>query len=575
VTGYTAACATTSDIMFLKNLISPALLRKMAGPASYARGEAYLAKGAVRKLDCTGEAANAIVQGNEPYRVLVWSHAGKLEFSCSCPFASDMGACCKHFVAVGLALAGAPMPEPAGAAQPAGRHDAWTELGNYLRRRDVDTLAQWLLDAARNDPQLQRKLMGHIAPVAFDESALRKLIERSTDVPDYVSWDEANDVVAQLQERLEELLHARTVATAPRLVPLLEHAFERLDRVLELVDDRSGFAADVLTGLGEAHAETCELAGVDPETLAGRLFELAINSASDLWDFGPNDYAAALGEAGRQRYREILQAAWKAQGQNNRPTGTSSIIDRFMLELADGDVDMTVDILSRDLGGVHRYRRIAETLHGAGRIEQAIDWVRRGLEAWPDRLDRTLCNMLVEHDLAKGQGAQAIALRFRQLAQAPALEAYQALAATAQVAGEWPACRERAWETIADCIRKAGITGRTLHVAIALWERDIDLAREHANAGECAPDELHALAQALEPDWPDEAFEYYRRLVHHAMESGRGAPNDVYAEAFGNVQCIVRLLDRLDRAVERARYIAHLRIEYKRKRNFVKLLDTL
>lgn len=555
--------------MLLKNLITPTLLRKLAGPISYARGETYLAEGAVRTLDCTGDVASAIVQGTASYRVRIWTRADGLEFSCTCPFASDKGACCKHFVAVGLALAGMPSPPPTDS------RDVWTELGNSLRGCDVDTLAQWLLDAARHDPQLRRTLMARFIPAVFDESALRELIDSSMDVPDYVSWGEADEVVQQLEDMFEDLLQARTAATAPRLVPLLEYAFERLDGILEQIDDSSGAAVDVLTRIGAAHLETCELAHADPEALAGRLFGLATHSVMDLWNFGPNAYATVLGDTGRQRYREIVRVAWENQAQGGRSSMAASIIDRFMLELADGDVDLIVDILSRDLGGVHRYRQIAEALRDAGRMEQAIGWARRALEAWPARLDRTLCNMLADYDLATGHGGQAIALRLRELEQSPTLEAYRALVVTAQAAGEWPACRERAWETIEGCARKADTAERTVHVAIALWEQDLDLAREHANAGECAPAQLHALAQALEPAWPDEAFEYYRRLVQHAMEFRRGAPNDLYAMAFEYVQCIATLLDGLDRAAERARYIAHLRTEYKRKRNFIKLLDTL
>lgn len=561
--------------MILKDIVTPAQLRKLAGPQSYERGEAYLARGAVRMLHCTGNEATAIVQGAAAYHVRIRANGKNMQYECDCPFALDTGEICKHLVAVGLALHDA-SAVAAGTETNAVCRDPWAELDNYLRGLDTGTLADLLLDAARDDRQLRRKLMKMATPVAFDEQALRELIDETMDeVPEYVHWREAGDVALSMEEMLGELLRARTAATAPALVPVLEYAYERLDSIMEQVDDSDGGMGDVLTDIGKAHLETCELARLDPEALAARLFELATRPDMGLWDFGPNAYAAALGEAGLRRYREIVQAAWNALPSTGAESDDAYSISRLMLELAGNDVDLTVDILSRDLGGSHQYRRIAEALRDAGRMEQSVDWARRGLKAFPDRLESALCNMVVEHDLASGNGEQAVSLRLRQLEQSPSLAGYQALAATAQAAGAWPACRDQAWQVLDGGTGKTGGTDRTLQVAIALWENNLGLAMEHAQAGTCAPHQLLDLAIELEAQWPDEAFGTYRRLVRDALEPGRGYSNDAYATAAGHVERIARLLGGLGRAEECAGYLAYLRSEYKRKRNFMKLLDAL
>ncbi len=572
--------------MLLKELVTPAKLKQLAGPQSFARGEQYLARGAVRKLLCTGDVASATVQGTMPYQVRMWTRNDDLEFQCTCPFAMDMGAHCKHFVAVGLAMAGMPLtepepepePEPIAAtatARPVRRGDAWGKLDAWLRGLDVDTLAGLLLDAARNDKDLKHTLMTLATPAAFDERTLQGLIDDSMDVPDFVGWDEADSLARRLDAMLEALLRTRTAATASALLPLLEYAFERLDRLMEQVDDSGGAVGDMLVRLGHEHAVTCAMARPDPDGLAERLFELATRPGMGLWDFGPEAYGAVLGEAGRRRYCQLVQAAWHALPGKGGTSTRASILGRMMMDLAGDDVDLKVAILSRDLDGVHRYRLIAEALQGAGRAGQAAEWARRGLKAYPDRLDDALCDLIVTFHLDAGQGEEAMALRFRQFEQWPSLAAYRALAAAAQAAGAWPVYRERAWRIITGHARTFDQGARTLHVAIALWERNLDLAREHAAAGPCAPDQLLALATALEPEWPDEAFEYYRRLVRHTMEFVYGNPNDIYAQAFVHVQRIAKLLERLDRPAERGAYLEYLRTEYRRKRNFMKLLDNL
>jgi len=51
--------------------------------------------------------------------------------------------------------------------------------------------------------------------------------------------------------------------------------------------------------------------------------------------------------------------------------------------------------------------------------------------------------------------------------------------------------------------------------------------------------------------------------------------NVAYTEAVKLVQKIRELMGRLDRVTEFEDYLAALRVEYKRKRNFIKLLDSI
>lgn len=562
--------------MHLQQLLTPARLRKMAGPTSFARGEQYARAGAVRQLQRTEREIRAMVQGTAAYRVRVWAHDDALHFECDCPFASAMAAVCKHFVAVGLAAAEVPLTAPAVPPKPARlgkatRNEELDELGKYLRAQDVDTLAQLLLNVARSDRSLCRALLEQARDKPFDESALRDLIDDSTHMPYFIFEHEARDVALVMERMLDALTRARTAATAPMLVRLLEYAYERVESALGEIDDSGGYIGDIMLRIGHLHLETCLLARPDPVALAQRLFELGTASDLGVWEFDHQTYAAALGEAGLSRYRQLAAAAWAALGP---PGGDYDPhewpICRIMEKLAEGDVHMKVQVLARDLSDVHRYRVIVHALRDAGSMDEALDWAQQGLAAYPASLDRELCDVVAAHHLRQGEAPKASALRLRQFTQHPTLEVYQALALAARKARHWPAVRLRALQQID--LRPGDMT---LRVAIALWEEDVDTAWRYAEMGMCAPELLVALATALESRQPEEAFACYRRIVHDLLERQVDLTRPIYEEAVGHIKSIIDLLTRVGRSGECAVYLQFLRTQYERKRNFIRMLDGL
>ena len=128
----------------LQAFLSPGRLRELAGPKVYARGEAYHADGHVRLLEHTRDDAIGEVSGSQPYRVELRLAAGELAAGCTCPAMADHGFC-KHAVALGLHLIGAPPPTAKRTAKArkaapdvfAGRYpniagwikDGWIEIG--------------------------------------------------------------------------------------------------------------------------------------------------------------------------------------------------------------------------------------------------------------------------------------------------------------------------------------------------------------------------------------------------------------------------------------------------------------
>jgi hypothetical protein len=72
---------------------------------------------------------------------------------------------------------------------------------------------------------------------------------------------------------------------------------------------------------------------------------------------------------------------------------------------------------------------------------------------------------------------------------------------------------------------------------------------------------------------PEDAIPLYFKLLPNAVN--QGASNARYESAFRIVQSIGKLRKQQDRIAEFKQELARIRLEYKAKRNFIKLLSTL
>jgi uncharacterized Zn finger protein len=567
--------------------LSPSGLSALAGSKAYHLGKEYFDQGAVRNLSVTIDSVHALVVGTATYRVVLRVGSDVPSFGCTCPRAGD-GYFCKHCVAAGLAWLASkgelPTKTTAGAKKK--RRDPWDEIQNYLRRQAPEVLIALVLDAARGDDGLYRSLLLK-AERSADGADLAKIfrasIKEATTTHGYVAWDEAEELVNTLHDVADSLTELLQPATSGMLAELLEYAIVRVESMLEDVDDSDGGMGDVVERLGELHLEACQMAGVDPVVLAGRLFQLEMTLPLGMYTFDLLAYRDVLGEQGVQCYRELALAKWRTVDAHNADDAGRLTITRIMERLAEisGDVEQLVEIKSRDLSSSYHYFAIAELWHKAGNIALALEWAERGLAAFPDRIDFRLRDFLVDIYLRSGRGDDALRLTWAQFEAHPSLETYKKLAVVAGKAGQWHAQRERALAMV-DATIAARVSERrpwggqpvvpdySLRVAIALSEQDLPAAWHYANIGECDRTLLIALAGKLKTSRLDDALVLYRRVVPVLIEQTNNA---AYEQAIGLVQSIADALSAHQRSHELADYVGYLRVEFKRKRNFITLLD--
>ncbi|HMG74327.1 MAG TPA: hypothetical protein VK582_12565 [Pyrinomonadaceae bacterium] len=107
-------------------------------------------------------------------------------------------------------------------------------------------------------------------------------------------------------------------------------------------------------------------------------------------------------------------------------------------------------------------------------------------------------------------------------------------------------------------------------VEIFLWEKNYEAAWQEASAGGCTEYLWLQLADATVKDHPERAVPIYKELI--APTIGR-TNNAAYDEAIKLLRKMRPAMARMGREAEFEDYVVALRVEYKRKRNFIRLLD--
>ncbi len=206
-------------------------LREFSGERAFVRGEEYHRGGAVQLLGLEPDRVFATVSGTENYTVTLTGGGFKFKGSCSCPAFAERGFC-KHIVAVALAVNAAVIDEePAGFA-------SLSRLRAYLKAKSADALAEMILDMAERDPVLFRKL--DMAAAAAQESGkalearLKKALDAATRTHGFISWREAADWAAGVEDALDAIGGLASDSRAGLALKLAERAIDRIELAMTI-----------------------------------------------------------------------------------------------------------------------------------------------------------------------------------------------------------------------------------------------------------------------------------------------------------------------------------------------------
>ncbi len=569
--------------MTLDEILTQELVRELAGPRYFERGEGYLTDRRVLSLsgpnlsDGNG-AITATVAGTEDYRVCIFVEDGSLSYTCDCPI-GRRGEFCKHCVAVSLQWLST-------------THDDTSDIRDWLNKQDKKTLIDLLDERALFDAELHNVLSFKAAAADFSVPVQKKLIRQAVGKRQFVPYRDMPGYSRRIDAAVDNLESLFQDGIGEPLVELCEYAMRRVETAMGHVDDSDGYMSPILGRLEDLHLAACERARPEPKKLAKRLYSWQIDGDWDTFHEAAERYAAVLGDSGLRHYRKLAEAEWAsvrplAPGEDDperygRRFRITSIMES-LTRLGD-DFEAWIDVKKRDLSVAYSYVQIAEACFERGLVKRAIEWAEDGRSAFGDKADRRLSELLVRLYHDSGRHATAADLQWGLFANRPNLHAFARLKQSADQLQRWPDWRQRAVALINEQITRATIdrvagrrrfdpfADKSLLVEILLWEGDADAAWAEACDGGCDTGLWLKLAEQREISHPRDAVKVYRSLVPDLVNQTN---NKAYAEAMKLVTRVGKLCQNLDANDEFATYIESLRDEFKRKRNFMGMLDTL
>ena len=583
-----------SDLDFL----SSKTLLEYAGSRSYQRGEEYFQGEYVFGLAEYQGKIVAKVSGTHDYQVKLWADdEGYLEYDCTCPFAAE-GNFCKHCVAVGLAW----LAEKEGGQKQKPRSEKsktnLDDVKEYLLTREKPELVEMLMQEVLANEKLRGSLFLAIAksnPRGVDVETYRQEIKRVFNVEDYdyddyyggsFDTDEMEQVVSSIADLLEDG-HAETV------IDLCEYALKRGSKAMNMIHDE-GEVYGVLEELQEIHYEACEKAKPDGEKLAQRLFDWELNEDGDVFYRAVDRYADIIGKKGLKVYRQLIEKEFEKLPALKPGDGGSHQRNRYQitnmmesLASAEGDIEKLVEVKSRDLSNPYKYLGIAEIYRANKKYDKALEWAERGVSDFPNAegLDWRLGEFLANEYHRRKRHDEAMDIIWKQFEKDVGLGNYNKLKENADKVkpeSTWDDWREKALKFIRKDIaerKKNKSSGwhyrradNSLLVTIFFQENLPEKAWEEANKGGCSEDLWLKLANNREKEHPADALKIYQDRIEPKIQETN---NQAYEQAVRWIQKVKELMERLGKADEFESYLVVLRVNYKIKRNFIKLLNSM
>ena len=576
----------------LAEMFTASVVRKLAGPRAYRRGKVYydlgligISVGADRRLAVT-------VQGTVPYLVKLWDDRGEPGWSCTCPAAED-GSFCKHCAAVALSLDPSDPPaellESAPDQLSSGALDQ--ELSDFVEQLPHSRLADIVLSQAASDRPLRDRLMAEARTGGAESpelTAWRRRIEAAfRPWGDFVTYCDAPRWAAGVNDAIDDIEDLCDTGHPAEAALLAEHAMRLTDAAIECVDDSDGWLTDFSYRLIEVHHRACVEDRPNPVELAGRLLQMELTTDLNGPYRSAASYAGVLGEEGLAAYRGLIEPRWRKARLKGDDyfSGDNFRVHQAMVgwALATGDPDTLIEVHSRTRMLPDQYLEISRALHSAGRVEEAIEWLRRGFREWADRpwqladLREFLAAVLRE----RGDPNAAVGLFWDAFCSEPSLSSYRRLlreaGGEADTDGEWSRrCVEEmrarlSKEVSTEAARRGAATAPADVLAeILFFEGRTEEAWSSAADFGCRDEMWMTMARAREQSHPLQAIDVYEPEVfrridqrnNHAYRSAVDLMNHIHllAEAAGNPDRFTELLGRV-------------RAEHKAKRNLKKLLD--
>ncbi|MEV0089881.1 hypothetical protein [Saccharopolyspora sp. NPDC050642] len=375
----------------------------------------------------------------------------------------------------------------------------------------VPRLVDLIWQQAQDDPVLYQRLRLQAATASAQPDG--SLLQDQVDLlqVDWLDFDDENDYASRATSVLDALR---------RLLPdYVASAQQMLREVVTHVGAGPVCArapqAWWTTPLMQLGGSTWKLVGPpppDPTELGRWLAYFRLNT--ELPEVSLGEVVDLLGEAGLTAYKAGLDQARDRQCDAWR---VRWLREELVQEI--GDTDELVETLTEDLSYPHAYVRIAVVLREADRVDEAIDWLQRGLRSvdpWDGR-QSMLVERLVELYQAIGRDADAVELLEARFTDSPDEGTHRQWRMAAEQIGQWPQLRERAHQILRERIEDGSSFAAGTLARILLEEGDIDAAWQIVQRYRCDEPTRLAVADRRAETHPADVIAIYQPLVDAAI----------------------------------------------------------
>lgn len=527
----------------VREVFTPAFLRKVAGDGPFSRGAAYERDGRVTVTRDQDSRLEAIVHGTEPYAVALWlDQLDRPDWFCACPAAGD-GSLCKHTVATALTLSASPSQPTATSTRPG-------PLRPSPAREPL--------------PAPDVRAWGKQVTKAFAAGGR------------FVDYRHAPHWAAGVHDILDDLQRLLDGGHAAAVLTLAEQAHKRAETALNRIDDSDGWLTDISRRIADLHQRAAASARPEHRPFATRLFDLETGSHTlDTFHRAAATYAQILGPDGLAEYRTLAQAAWDTADHTSPRWGETFRIRQARIGVAIGarTPDELIQITRNDLATPDDDLEIVQLLAEADRTDEAIDWARRGLDRHADRWYQTprlrdaLADLLARQDRTD----EVEALFWDAFVRRPTLTGYRQLI---DHANDPDAASDRAIGELAGRVGQPYGDGRFTYPEPLIEILHHDGQDEQAWAAYveygCDHDLAMRLAKRREPDHPLEAILVYERDVERHIERKGKAAYRAAARQLGHIRTLAA---RAGHPEAFEAILERVRSEHRLKRTLMGILD--
>ena len=249
-------------------------------------------------------------------------------------------------------------------------------------------LAQLLLDEVAQNAGLKRIVTAALAGQAGPE-AIAKLIDRRLSglekARSFVDWDKARQFRDDLQATVTTISGELGPAAPAMAIDRLLRFIATHETVFERADDSSGAIRGVYYGaIDDVGSLVANLSPDDADLLPERILAALGESSHGYLIDVARAVVPHLPRSTLTRWGNIL-AEWQSQGQNREVEpgrGSSEMTSQYrdirqILAAAIGDLDGLIALEEEKLPSMQQPLAIASQLKTAGRLPEALDWVRR------------------------------------------------------------------------------------------------------------------------------------------------------------------------------------------------------